>query len=381
VGGAAAGHSAFARGRLVGAVHLQTARAADVRARLRDAGFDASRVAYDVDLYRLVYRTVGVDGRPTTASGLVVLPRSGSRTLTAVSYAHGSEVYRRDAPSTSTDDWTLAAPLTYASAGYAAVAPDYLGLGVGPGPHPWLHVPSEVTAQVDLLRAARTFAYPRVLRPGVLLTGFSQGASAATGLAKALQDGADGYFRAAAVAPISGAYDLRNAELPALLAGDLDPSWSTAYTAYLLVAWNRIYHLYDSPAEVFTEPAVEDLFDGDHPGEEVGAGLPSSVDALLTADGRRLLEHPDAALARGLRVHDSSVSGWRRPVPVRLYRATGGDEQVAGANTDSARRQLAASGVPVTVVDVGPVDHLTSNARGTAAALEWFAESAAATTG
>src|SRR4051794_15027036 len=63
VGGAAAGHSAFARGRLVGAVHLQPARAADVRARLRDAGFDASRVAYDVDLYRLVYRTAGVDGR------------------------------------------------------------------------------------------------------------------------------------------------------------------------------------------------------------------------------------------------------------------------------------------------------------------------------
>jgi hypothetical protein len=367
--------SAAWRGRVVDVVPLGAIAAADVARQLRDAGFDATRVAHGVDRYRVVYRTVGVDGRPTVASGLVVLPRNGSRALDVVSYAHGSEVYRGDAPSVSDDEWTVAAPLSYASAGYAAVAPDYLGLGTGPGPHPWLDVPSEVTAQLDLLRAARAVAHPRVLRPGVLLTGFSQGASAATGLAKALQGGADGWFRAAAVAPISGAYDLRRAELPALLRGDLDPFWSTAYTAYLLVAWNRIHHLYDSPGEVFAPryaPTIEALFDGEHTGEEVGAGLPPSVGELLTPAGRRLLEHPDAALARTLRIADATVSGWRRPVPVRLYRATGGDEQVAAANTDSARRQLAASGVPVTVVDVGRVDHLTSNARGTAAALTWF---------
>jgi hypothetical protein len=366
-----------ARGRIVGdPVPLRTLTAAEVRALLRDAGFDASRAVYDVDLTRIVYRTVDAAGRPTVASGLVVLPRNRSRALTAVSYAHGSEVYRGDAPSVSGDSWTLAVPLTYAAAGYAAVAPDYVGLGVGPGPHPWLDVPSEVTAQLDLLRAARTFAHPRVLRRDVLLTGFSQGASAVTGLAKALQHGADGSFRPAAVAPISGAYDLRRAELPALLRGDLHPVWSTAYTAYLLVAWNRLHHLYDSPADVFAPEyaaTVEALFDGDHPGEEVIGGLPASVDELLTADGRRLLEHPDAALSRALRVADSTVSGWRDPVPVRLYRATGGDEQVTGANTDSARRQLAAAGVPVRVVDVGRVDHLTSNARATAAALQWFA--------
>ena len=37
-----------------------------------------------------------------------------------------------------------------------------------------------------------------------------QGASAALGLARALQSGADPWFRAAAVAPISGAYDFRH---------------------------------------------------------------------------------------------------------------------------------------------------------------------------
>ena len=354
---------------------LRTLTAGQAGDLLDEAGFDSSRAAHDVTLYRLVYRTVDVRGRPTTASGLVVLPRTRERALDVVSYAHGSEVYRGDAPSVSDDAWSLAAPVAYGSAGFAAVAPDYLGLGVGPGPHPWMHVPSEVTASVDLLRAARAFAHPRVLRPGVLATGFSQGASAATGLAKALLGGADPYFRARAVAPISGAYALGVAELPALLRGDLHPFWSTAYTAYLLVAWNRIHHLYDSPEQVFAgeyATTIPALFDGDHTGDEVGAGLPPSVDALLTEAGRRLLERPNAALTRALRTADATCDDWRAPVPVRLYLATGGDEQVVAANAQECLRALRSAGVPATPVELGPVDHLTSNARGTAAAAEWF---------
>ncbi|MFF4352742.1 hypothetical protein [Streptomyces sp. NPDC001530] len=51
---------------------------------------------------------------------------------------------------------------------------------------------------------------PSCRRPGgrheVLVTGFSQGASAALGLAREFQDGADPRFRLQAVAPVSGAY-------------------------------------------------------------------------------------------------------------------------------------------------------------------------------
>src|SRR5205809_378975 len=86
-------------------------------------------------------------------------PRPRPRQLRTVSVAHGTEAYRGDAPSVSQppvadDGWAQAPALTYASAGFAAVAPDYLGLGVGPGPHPWMDVPSETTASLDMLRAA-----------------------------------------------------------------------------------------------------------------------------------------------------------------------------------------------------------------------------------
>lgn len=55
-----------------------------------------------------------------------------------------------------------------------------------------------------MLRAARQFAprRGRTLERDVLVTGFSQGASAALGLARALQDGADPWFRPRAVVEV-----------------------------------------------------------------------------------------------------------------------------------------------------------------------------------
>src|SRR4051794_9944692 len=137
------------RGELLSAVLIRELSPRQVRAELTGAGFDPALARHGVRLYRLVYRTVDPYGRPTTASGLLVLPRTGSRSpLTTVSYAHGTQVFRGNAPSVTTDDWETAAPITYAAAGFATVAADYLGLGLGPGWHPWMHVPSEITASV-----------------------------------------------------------------------------------------------------------------------------------------------------------------------------------------------------------------------------------------
>jgi len=178
---------------------------------------------HGVRSYRLVYRTVSATGRPTTASGLLALPIGGPRRLSAVSFTHGTESYRGDAPSMRRSGFEPAPAYAYASAGFATADPDYLGLGTGPGLHPWMDVPSETTAALDMLRAARhdVTGHGAALRRRVLVTGFSQGASAALGLGRALRDGADRWFRLGALAPISGAYDFRHAELPAVLGGEL----------------------------------------------------------------------------------------------------------------------------------------------------------------
>jgi hypothetical protein len=340
-------------GGLVSATSLHTyATRADVDAYLSSDGFDPGTDRYGVHTYRLVYRTTSATGKPTTASGLVALPVNGARRLSVVEFGHGTEINRADAPSTSDDVFLTGPAMTFASAGFAAVAPDYLGLGLGPGAHPWMDVPSETTASLDLLRAARTFVarQGRSLDREVYLSGFSQGASSALSVARSLQAGSDPWFRAAAVAPISGAYDFRGAALPSLFTPEVQPLLASVYTTYLLSSFDRLHHIYRDPAEVF-QPAytgLPALFDGDHTGEEVVGAMPASIDDLLTARGKQMLLHPTGRFADALAVLDSVCTNWTPRVPVRLYYSPG-DEEAVNANTWHCQAALKAPTVDVGV--------------------------------
>ncbi|MFE6159265.1 lipase [Streptomyces sp. NPDC056486] len=369
------------RGTLISSEKLYTLATPKAVARELDAaGFEDDTVRHGVVAYRLVYRTVDPHGRPTTASGLFVLPLNSEGRLRAVSFAHGTGSHKDDSPSMQRAKFLSAPVIAHAAAGAAGVAPDYLGLGKGPGLHPWMDIGSETTASLDMLRAARAFA-PRtghVLEREVMVTGFSQGASAALGLGRALEAGADRWFRLGALAPVSGVYDFGGTELPALLEGRLEAKSSVLYAAYTLVAFNRLHHIYDSPDEVFQTGGVEALFDGAHTGKEIMDGIPGAVGELLTGHGRELLAHPTGPLAEALRTTDAVCTDWAPRAPVRLYMATG-DEQAATDNTEHCRAALHRNGVDAPVVDLGDADyrtsrHLGSNVAATSSIVRWFGE-------
>ena len=335
----------------------------------------STMVHYGVDDYRVLYRTIAVDSSPTTASGLVVLPRLAARTLRAVEFGHGTMVSRRDAPSVNPQSDGQLTALVAASAGFAAVAPDYLGLGAGPGHHPFMHAASEASASLDMLRASRIIAarHGHRLDPRVFVTGFSQGGQAAMALGQALQHGADPRLRLGALAPVSGTYDTAHAELPAMFSGQIAPRSATYYLPYWLLAWNRIYHLYQRPEQVFRAPydhTMPILYDGYHTDQQVTAGDAPTVRALLTPRFLRLLHHPVGALLRGLQINDATCN-WHPNVPVRLYAARGDRDSVI-ANAWHCQAALAARGVHVPVIDVGPVAHNPSLKRSFPRLLAWF---------
>jgi hypothetical protein len=197
----------------------------------------------------------------------------------------------------------------------------------------------------------------------------------------------DAWFRLGALAPISGAYDFRHAELPAVLDGELvrlnpDPQvgakYAVIYGAYTLVALNRVHPFYASPAEVF-RPAyagtIQQLFDGDHTGEQLFNGTPATLDQLVNGRGLALLAHPTGGLAAALRGIDGVCAGWTPTAPTRLYTATR-DEQAVNANTEHCEATFAAHR-KVPVVDLGTPDyqgsrHLGSNVAATAQLVDWF---------
>lgn len=356
-GVATAAASTDCRGALLGSTVVDRIPADKVGEYLRKANLDPSRARFGVIAERIEYRTVTPEGRPTVASGLVVRPDANPAAADLVSWAHGTMLYRGYAASVDPNDSTRSYAALFASAGYLTSAPDYLGLGTGPGAHPYLDVGSETTASLDALRATKQLAARERVRTTdrVLATGFSQGGPAAMALGRALSHGADRHLKLAALAPISGPYGLSGLVSKAL-SGEVDNA--SAYIAYFTVAWNRLHHLYDSPAEAFRDPSIVELFDGNHPDYEVFPKLPASVGELLTPQFIEKLKHPTGALRRAFQVADGTCD-WRPGVPVHLF-AANGDHTVPISNSGTCAGQLREHHAAAEVVDVGAVDHLPS---------------------
>ncbi|KAA8888015.1 hypothetical protein F3087_13115 [Nocardia colli] len=361
------------RGTVVSSIPVAQLSTEETAAYVAQGNFDTP-VHNGVDAYRVDYRTVGATGEPTTASGLVVLPRTDSPRLRTVSYAHGTLAAKSDAPSVNSRSRPdQARTVLFAAAGYAAIAPDYLGLGDGPGRHPYTHAPTEVSASADLLFAAKSLAAQqhRELDPDVLVTGFSQGGHAAMAFGKALQAGAVPGFGLAALAPVSGPYALRDVQAPAGLDGRIAPGPAVFFFAYWLTAMNRIYHLYDDPAEAFQEPyagKIEGLFDGTRNELSIATALPITPDLLLTPRFREWATHPTGAAAKAVTDSDSTCD-WTPRVPVRLYAATA-DRNVPYANTEHCLQALHSGNA--TLHNLGELDHTNSARVAMPQILTWF---------
>lgn len=369
------GSGATQRGSVVSVHRIDHFDVREVRDEVGKFGLPTDDVRHPVTAYRVVYRTIDPRGRATTVSGLVLVPRrmpEGPQRV--VVYEHGTTVVKDGAPSQPGAGDNRAFPLFYASAGYFTVAPDYLGLGAGPGMHPYDHAATEASASLDLLRAARAVARGGGVRldERVLVTGFSQGGHAAMALGRALDAGADARFRLGALAPVAGPYDMEGVMLPASL--QYQGAEVNFTLAYITLAWNPIYGLYDRPDEVFLPDwadRIANLFDGTHNADEIIGALPARLDQLFQPAYVAQLRNPSGGLLAGLRENDRTCM-WRPSVPVRLYAARA-DTHVPFPNTLNCAARLTEQGADVQVVDVGDVDHFPSARLAAARVLSWFA--------
>jgi hypothetical protein len=366
-------------GNLVAATRLATTSETELRALLSEARLPSDRVLSGATAYRLRYRTVAPDGSPTTATGLVVLPRDLDGALPTVLYDHGTVVRPADAPSELATFEGRAVASLFSGGGFVFAAPDYLGLGRGRGSHPYLHARSEATASADLLRALRTFARDAgvELTGDVYGTGFSQGGQAVMAFGELVQRDravakATG-LRLRALAPVAGPLDLLGSVWPSLFDGATSPDpAAVSYLAQVLVSWNRIYRLYRSPRQIFAPRyagTVEQLFDGNHTDQQVAEGLPDTVGELLRRDAFVSLRDKQGKIRAALR--DNAVCTIALEVPVRIYQASG-DGVVVPTNGRRCRARLAAEGVDVELTDLGDTDHVGAAYRGLPEVEEWF---------
>jgi pimeloyl-ACP methyl ester carboxylesterase len=154
---------------------------------------------------RITYATTTVNGAATTATGLVLTPRTGKTNRTVV-WGHGTTgIADKCAPSASEAVFwpeARAAITALLTKGWTVTAPDYPGLGT-PTSHPYLIGASEARSMIDSVKAARSL--DRALTTQYVVDGHSQGGQGAlfAGQLAPSYDGPLVLRGVAAIAPVS----------------------------------------------------------------------------------------------------------------------------------------------------------------------------------
>jgi pimeloyl-ACP methyl ester carboxylesterase len=315
-----------------------------------------------VRVLKLIYWTPALDGTPSMASAAYVDPETACATP-LVCFIHGTTYLKDEVPSNWQDGPGASKEgYTFASTGMACVLPDLLGLGVSPGPHPYLHAASEATACMDAVRAAMEY---RVLQGSPLhdqlfLMGASAGSHACLATAQAMQTQFPDEFHIAAAGGISGPYAPYPVIKNQLLS--TQPYGAGSSIAYVLFSYDAAYPgLFNSPADFLVEPYATELpplFDGTHDGDVINPLLPPVIGEILPQPLRdSIATDSNSPLNQVLK--ENNVFNWEPQFPVKLCYC-GSDEVVSPINTSIAKDAFIANGADqISSVEVSTTENHT----------------------
>jgi pimeloyl-ACP methyl ester carboxylesterase len=327
------------------------------------AGVRNTPIRSSIDCYRVVYRVRDAEGVAHIASALLALPR-GAQAHTLISYQHGTTANRENVPSTLKVA-SREAIIVLAGAGYAVVAPDYLGLGVSQTNHPYLIAEPQARAVVAAIEAVRQI--PGVPNGPVFLTGHSEGGHASLAAMRMLEASGEDVLGAA---PIAGAFDLRGVSLDVALQGRAPTD--VFYMAYSSWAYA---HYYGQPLDSVLTPdsarVVEAMF-APADGAQSEDGLPDHPRAMFNAVFLQAYEANGRhwfldALAQ------NGVSDWTPRAPVLLYYGSA-DTEVSPQESKTAAAHFQSRGADAEAVNLGPLEHDPSLDAALPLILTWLHE-------
>lgn len=220
----------------------------------------------DVKVHKIEFDTIGGAGESTKSSGVFMQPYGESDACAGdrpvVLYAHGTSTFTSyDLSKFVTDSSNPAAQeallllATYASRGYAVIAPNYAGYADSTlGYHPYV---DEVQQSAEMIHALEYVkenkaALSADLSSELFITGLSQGGYVAMATHKALQQRGESVT---ASMPVSGPYAMLNF-LDTIIGGQVNGG-ATTFAPMYLTALEKTHDIYESPSEIYEAPYAE----------------------------------------------------------------------------------------------------------------------------
>ena len=326
-------------------------------------------LSYDIDLYKIIYKTLDWNNEEVLASGALAVP-VGQDSVRFTCYHHGTVTKNKDAPSQQTGNDIIQVSgearlgILMAGMGFGVAMPDYLGIGEWDPDripvHPYQHRKTEAIASIDMMRASRSQLQTLGVseRPGgAVLLGYSQGGHATAASMWDIQDYYSNEFEILGAIPMSGAHSMSGVMRDLIVSAQ--PYSHPMFIAYLLHAYNMIYEVYDGPGDYFkpeyADTSYQLLFDR-APVSTIDSVMPSApIDAILDEMRTEFESNPDFWFTAALKGNDTYTFTPRSPVNL-IYCTQ--DEQVPYQNSLFARDEWKARGADVRATNVGDLEHV-----------------------
>lgn len=302
-------------------------------------------VKHDVDIYEVIYKVQWIDGTWRNASGIYYVPKV-KKAVPYMMFGHGTQIQKHR--SIHDGDSQQFICLAHATDGYAAMFPDYYGIGKGEGKHLYQHAWSEAHAFIYMLMAIDELNKELNVQPSgqLFLTGYSQGGHASFAAHKYIEELNDPRFQVTTSSPMSGAYDMTGEQEKYMFQEYPRPF----YLPYLLLSYQTAYNILDTknPYDAFKAP-FDTLFPGFFEDndrktlDELNKLLPKVpmkvVDPQLIEDYKANDDHPFK-----VRLRENNLTDWAPKAPVQLCYCKG-DREVSYKNSEVAYEKITGLGV------------------------------------
>jgi acetyl esterase/lipase len=317
---------------------------------------DLSQLQYDVELFRVTYKTK-YKGADITASGLVVLPKT-SAAVSMISFQHGTISAHSEAPSVlALNDAELIVYSALASPGLICVVPDYIGFGESKNIlHPYYVEDLTASSIIDLLKAAKELAEQKEINfnGNLFLAGYSEGGYATMAAHKAIEtNGLDG-FQLKASFPAAGGYDVKLMQEHFFSLGTYGQPY---YLAYVAMAYRTSYDWTAPLTDLFKEPyatKIPSLFNGELSGGQVNAQLTTTISDFISDDIKTKINTDIRYKYIVDALNENSLTDWAPKISMYMYHGDA-DTTVPYSNSVSTYNTLIATGSSSSIVSLTPL--------------------------
>jgi hypothetical protein len=314
---------------------------------------DKLKISSGIELYRISYYTRNEAGKKILVSGLLAIPRN-KKIKGVVSYHHGTNSERSNAPSKPSQDEGLAISAVFAGGGYLCLVPDYIGLGVSTDIPTYLHVETTVNAVIDLIKIGSEICASLTGKQinNLFLAGVSQGGHTTAAVHRYLEKNPVSGLKLIASSSIAGAYDLRKISIPYAIEKN-----SVFYLGYIA---NSYCHIYGKPlSSIIAAPydtAVTWIFDGNYSYDQIKSSLPKTAGELYT---KEILSDLKTGKADWFteKLEENQTYDWKPEAKFRMYYGLN-DNDVSPKDAESAYSRMKQLGGNIQLIGLGNLNHI-----------------------